>query len=66
MRQSNHEGFYTVRDKLDSIYDAIRKAAPVSTPVQELPSISTEPPAKNVQVPPIAIEAGSEDVNSSL
>ena len=55
-----------VRAKLDSIYDAIVNTAPESTAVQELSSINTEPQARNIQVPPITIDLGREDVNYSL
>ena len=55
-----------VRDKLDSIYVVVSKTTPERAVMQEFLVISTEPWARNVQVPSIAINAGSKKVNSLL
>ena len=60
------EGFAEVRTKLDSIYNVVVRRGPKTTFVQDFASISSEPRARNVQVPPTAIDAGREDINSSL
>ena len=66
IRDSNHEDFVVVRDKLNSIYDVVSRKTPEKSVMEEFPSISTDPQAINVQVPPTAIDVGSEEVNLLL
>ena len=66
IRQSNQEGFVAVRDKLNSIYDVFYRKALEKYVMQEFPSINTKPQARNIQVPPTAINTGSEEVNLLL
>ena len=65
-RESNHEEFDAIRDKMNSIYDVVSRKTPERYVMHEVPSISTEPRARNVQVPPTVIDMGSEEVNISL
>ena len=60
IRGSNQEGFAAVRDKLNSFYDVVSRKTPEKYVMQEFPSISTEPRARNVQVLPTAIDTRSE------
>ena len=64
--QSTQEGFVEVRNKLDSVYNDVLKRSPESAIVQEFSLILIEPRARNIQVPPTAIDIGNADVTSSL
>ena len=66
IRESNQEGFAAVIDKLNSIYDVVSRKTPEKDLIQEFSSISTEPWARNVQVPLTAINTVSEEVNLLL
>ena len=66
IRESNLEGFSTVRDKLNSIPGVVSRKTPEKDVMQEFPSINTKLRARNIQVPPIAINARSEEVNLLL
>ena len=66
MRVSSQEGFSAVSGKLDSIFAVVSKATLEKAVMQDFPMISTESRARNVQVPPTAIDAGSTEVNSLL
>ena len=57
MKKSSQEGFIKVRTKLGSVYVVVSKRAQESVTVQEFASISTGPQARNVQIPPIVINA---------
>ena len=63
IRESNKEEFSTVRDKLNSIDDVVSRKTPEKNMMQEFPSISTEPRARNFQVPPTMIDVGNAEVN---
>ena len=58
--------FTEVRTKLDSLYDVVLKRALESVTFQEFTSINTEPRVRNVQIPPTAMDAGREDLNTLL
>ena len=66
IRESNHETFGEVRDKLNSIFDIVSRKKSKRTKMQDIPSISTEPWDRNVQVPPTVINAGNEEVHQLL
>ena len=66
IRESNHEEFVAVRDRLNSIFDVVSRKTPWRHVMQEVSSISFEPQARNVQVPSTTIDAGSEEVNLLL
>ena len=55
-----------VRDRLESIFYIISKQTSVRPLLQDSPSISTEPRARTIQVPPTAIKAGNEEVHQQL
>ena len=55
-----------VRTKLDSLYDVVLKRTLESTTGKEFTSISIEPRVRNVQIPPTVINAGREELNTSL
>ena len=52
--------------KLDSIYAIVSKMTPEGVVMQEFQMISTDPWARNIQIPQIAIDTGQVDINSSL
>ena len=64
--ESNHEEFSVVRDRLDSIFGIIFRQTSVQPIMQDISSISTEPRARNMQVPPTAIDARNEEVHQLL
>ena len=64
--KSTQARFIEVRKKLDSLYDVVLKRAPESATVQDFASISTTSQVMNYQIPPIAIDANREDLNTSL
>ena len=66
MKKSAYEGFMEVISKLDYVYNIVLQRVLESTVVQEYFSISTEPWARNVQIPPTAIDVEWEDLNISL
>ena len=66
IRESNHEEFGVVRDRLDSIFGIISRQTSVRPILQDIPSISVETWAKNVQVPPTAIDVNNEEVHQLL
>ena len=66
MRESNHKEFGAVRDRLNSIFAIVSRQTPVRHVMQEFPSISIEPRARNIQFPPTMIDVGSEVVNQLL
>ena len=66
MTKSAQVGFTQVRTKLDSLYDVVLKRAPERVTMQGFVSINIEPQVRNVQIPLIAIDAGREDLNTSL
>ena len=66
IQESNHEEFVAIRDRLNSIFDVVYRKTPERHVMQEVPSISTEPWDRNVQVPLTAIDMGSEEMNLLL
>ena len=66
MKKSTQDGFAEVTMNLDSIYDVFLKRAPKSATVKDFTSINTEPQVRNVQIPSTPIDAGREDLNTSL
>ena len=63
IREFNHEEFGVVRDQLDSIVGIVSRQTSIGPMMQGIPLISTEPQARNVQVPPTKINAGNEKVH---
>ena len=55
-----------IRDKLNYIYDVVSRKTPEKDVMEEFSSIGTEPRARNIQVPLIAFDTGSEEVNLLL
>ena len=59
MKKSKQDGFFDVSKKMDSLYNVVFKRAPEEGEmVQELPSISTEPRDRNVQIPSTVTDTG--------
>ena len=58
MKKSSQEGFTKVRTKLDFVYNIVFQRVPESATAQEYVSISIEPRARNVQIPPTTISTG--------
>ena len=66
MKKSAQEGFTEVTKKLDSVYNIILQRVLESAAAQEYMLISTEPRARNVQIPPTAIALVGVYLNTSL
>ena len=64
--ESNQEEFRVVRDRLDSIFGIISRHTFVRPILRDIPSISTEPQARNMQVPLTALDVNNEAVHQLL
>ena len=66
IRESNHEEFDAVRDRLNSIFDIVSRKTSMRPMMRDILSISTEPWARNVQFPLTVIDVGNEEVHQLL